>query len=243
MAAEPTTTRLRPDPSSADHITVDLLTGAAPSLVFLHGMTSTRLGHKSEALLERARERGLGFARLDFRGHGDSDGELEHLLFSHLVEDVRAVIATIGRCVLFGSSMGGLAAAWTAARHPENIAALVLMSPALGFLDEMAHRPSRSPYVLRRSDEELVTLTAAVRADAAQFEESKLAERIHVPILMVHGTGDQTVPVERTMALCEAIPHANKELWIVSGGSHSLFEVMDEIFDRAELFLEQAEVI
>ena len=45
------------------------------------------------------------------------------------------------------------------------------------------------------------------------------------------------------MALCEAIPHANKELWIVDGGSHSLFEVMDEIFDRAELFLEQAEVI
>ena len=66
MPDAPTTLRLRPG-GLDEEIAVETWAGAAPALVFLHGMTSTRTGRKSAALLARARGRGLRFARFDFR--------------------------------------------------------------------------------------------------------------------------------------------------------------------------------
>jgi pimeloyl-ACP methyl ester carboxylesterase len=236
-----TTRSLHPDPDSSDRIVVDLLAGARPTLVFLHGLTSTRVGTKSEALLERARRRGLGFARFDFRGHGESDGDLRRLRFTQLVEDTRAVIEAVGPCVLVGSSMGALAAAWTTARHPAGIGALVLLSPALGFLARMAQ--ANGQYQLRRDDGQIITFAAEVLRDAALYDEGRLPAQLALPVFMTHGSEDQTVPCASTLALCEAIPHADKELWVVQGGSHSLDEVTDATFDRVELFLEQRGLI
>ena len=58
-----TTKRLRPDPLSDQHIVADVRRGSAPALVFLHGMSSSRVGSKSEALLARAHSAGLKWMR------------------------------------------------------------------------------------------------------------------------------------------------------------------------------------
>lgn len=232
-----TTKRLHPDINSEDRIVADLLPGAAPVIVYLHGMTSTRAGPKGEYLLAYARTRGLGFARFDFRAHGESDGQLDSLKFSQLIEDTRAVIDEVGPCVMVGSSMGALAAAWTAAQHPEGIAALVLLSPALGFLGAMAR--ATEPYELRRSNEKLLEFDNEALRDAEQFNEAELPPRLGMPVCVIHGSGDTTVPVDLSRTLCAAIPHQDKELWVIEGGSHSLNEVLEPTFDRVEAFLEQ----
>ena len=232
-----TTKRLRPDPRSNDQIVVDVHKGTAPAVVYLHGMTSNRTGDKSEHLLAYARARDLGFARFDFRAHGESDGQLDSLKFSQLVEDTLAVIAEVGPCVLVGSSMGALAASWTAAQHPEDVAALVMLSPALGFLGEMA-RASGS-FELRRSDEKLIEFANDALRDAEQFDENKLPNLLNMPVCIVHGSADTTVPLNQSRGLCAAIPHLDKELWVIEGGSHSLNEALDIAFRHVGAFLEQ----
>ena len=232
------TKRLQPSTQSEDQIAVDVLEGGSPAIIYLHGMTSTRDGAKSEHLLAYARARRLGFARFDFRAHGESDGQLDSLKFSQLIEDTLAVIREVeGPCVLVGSSMGALAASWTSARHPENVAALALLSPALGFLGEMA-RASGS-FELRRSNEKLLEFANDALRDAEQFDETELPARLGMPVCVVHGSGDSTVPVELSRNLCAAIPHLDKELWIIEGGSHSLNEALDVAFGRIGAFLEQ----
>ena len=230
--------RVQPDAAREQFVAGEKLAGNGPSLVFLHGMTSTRHGTKSDAVLDLARDRGLGFARIDFRGHGESDGEFGRVTMTDLVDDVQSVVEHMGPSVLVGSSMGGLAAAWCTARKLENIAALVLLSPALGFLPAMARQAKEAEqFELVRSDDTPVSIKAEVLADARRFDEATLPGRIQVPLLVVHGSDDKTVPAKLSDAFCHEVPHADKEFWLIEGGSHSLHEEAADIVARIATFL------
>lgn len=236
-----TTRRLQPDSNSDEKIVVASLPGSSPGVIFLHGMSSTRIGAKSESLLTRSRARGMSFTCFDFRAHGESDGKLESLTFSKLVEDATAVCQEVGPAILVGSSMGALAAAWAAARQPDNVLALVLLSPALGFLENMAQ--ASGTFKLHPSDEQAVEFSDEAVRDARHFDETALPDLLPMPIYVVHGSHDTTVPPHLSRALCEAIPHADKELWIIEQGSHSLNEVLEPTLDRVEAFLDQRGLI
>lgn len=236
-----TTRRLQSGSSSAEEIVVASLPGSVPGVIFLHGMNSSRIGAKSESLLARSQARGMGFTCFDFRAHGESGGKLELLTFSQLVEDATAVTLEVGPAILVGSSMGALAAAWTAAQQPEKVLALVLLSPALGFLENMAQ--ASGSFKLHPDDEQAVEFSDEALRDAGQFDESALPALLTMPTCVVHGSHDTTVPSHLSRALCEAIPHADKELWIIEQGSHSLNEVLEPTLDRVEAFLDQRGLI
>lgn len=232
-------------PGSASHsdaasarIVADLLPGDAPALVYLHGMTSTRSGVKSEALLGLARARGLAFARFDFRGHGGSDGALAELTVTHLVEDTLAVLGALGPApaILVGSSMGGLAAACTAARVPERVVALAILAPALGYLTAMARHASPD-FELRRSDEAPVLVSAEALLDARRYDEAVLPTRLTMPVFAAHGSADATVSVGLAEEFLAAVPHCRKEFWWIEGGTHALNEDIAAILARLEHFL------
>src|SRR5262249_23929175 len=114
------------------------------TLVYLHGLGSDRGGEKARFLEERALERGLGYARFDFPGHGDSAGRFEKLTLTRHLEDLAAVLGHLGsgaagrapgRVVLVGASLGAVVAAWHALLHPGTIAAQVLIAPAFRIIE------------------------------------------------------------------------------------------------------------
>lgn len=230
------TERLKPARGVGEEIVADILPGYGPALVYLHGMSSTREGTKSNSLLALARSRGQAYARFDFRGHGESSGHVNTTTVSNLIEDTAAVLTRVGRSTLIGSSLGGLAAAWTAARHPEAVAAVVLLSPALGFLPRMAEHTEE--FELHRRDKTPITLQGGVLADARQYDEAELPRLLDVPVLLIHGSEDLTVPWREGARFCDQIRHTNKELWVIEGGSHSLTEDVGEVWDRVEAFVD-----
>jgi len=181
-------------------------------------MTSTRAGTKSDAILEWARRRGLRCARFDFRGHGESDGDLRSITMTDLIADTAAVVRHVGPSVLIGSSMGGLAGAWCTALHPADVIALVLLSPALGYLPEMARQAES--YELRRSDQSVITIEERVLRDAEQYDEDALPGRINVPVLVVHGEADRIVPIAFGERLVAALP-GTVEFVRVPGAGHN----------------------
>jgi pimeloyl-ACP methyl ester carboxylesterase/DNA-binding CsgD family transcriptional regulator len=103
----------------------------------------THLEYEAESVLWRHWLQELSsehqFLRLDQRGCGLSDRDVEDLSFEAYVSDLEAVVDAAGfkRFPLLGSSQGGAVAIEYAFRHPERVTQLVLFGA-------FAHRPSTS---------------------------------------------------------------------------------------------------
>ena len=112
------------------------------------------LGRSSAALRSRLRLRAL-----DQRGHGRSQwaNEMREYTRDHMVRDIEAAVAglELERPVLIGHSMGGGVAMTFAARHPEQVRALVLVDTGPEVSPEGAERVHEfvaGPYVMDSLD-------------------------------------------------------------------------------------------
>ncbi len=213
----------------------DHLGGRAPGYLFLHGLGSVRAGEKSSALFLHARAGGRSCTRFDFRGHGESSGTIGRVTISELVDDTLAVLERVGPARVVGSSLGGVVGALAAARAPERVAALALLAPAFGLLRDLP-RLLDAHGRLRTSDGRAFPVAAEVLADARAQDELALPARLPMPVMLVHGTGDEVVPVSVSERFFAAIPHSRKDLWIVAGGDHRLSAAANAIWQRFDRF-------
>lgn len=172
--------------------------------IYLHG-SAGHLGHQS-TMLETLYALGVDLFAFDYRGYGQSGGTPTE---EGLRRDARAawryVIevreAAPERVLLHGQSLGGAVAIDAALRHRP--AGLVVQS---SFLDVRAMARVRHPQIswIARN----------------QFESIRKVEHLELPKLFIHGTEDETVPVEHARALYErAAPP--KTLFLVPGGGHN----------------------
>lgn len=106
--------------------------GEGPAVVLCHGITATRryVVHGSR-VLERASRTVVTY---DARGHGESDPAPEGRGYGYpeLVGDLESVVAATvgdGQFVLGGHSMGAHTVVAYALRHPERLAALIVIGP------------------------------------------------------------------------------------------------------------------
>ncbi len=226
-------------PAPGVSIAMEVMAGDPPAYVYMHGMSSVRTGEKSDALLERARRRGRCFARFDFRGHGESSGNVTDITLTELVEDTTAVLQEVGPSLLVGSSLGGLVAAWTAARNADVVLGLTMLSPALGFLPEIARsRTQGKPIELRDSEGTELIFSQRAIEDAMSYDEETLPKMLWMPTLIVHGKLDDSVPFQLSQRFFEALPPGRKDLWLVPEGGHGLNQPIHEIYDRMEALMD-----
>jgi pimeloyl-ACP methyl ester carboxylesterase len=102
--------------------------GSGPLVVGVPGMGELRSTFRflSPALVEA----GFRVARMDLRGHGDSDATFGKYDDVALESDIRALIDELGGpAVVVGSSMGAAAGVLVAVDHPDLIRGLVLTGP------------------------------------------------------------------------------------------------------------------
>lgn len=77
----------------------------------------------------------------------------------------------------------------------------------------------------------------AQAAAVAEFDASDRLADLDVPALVLHGTGDQVLPVENARALDERLP--DSELELVAGGPHLFFvEDSEVVNDHLRTFLD-----
>src|SRR5689334_8713095 len=97
-----------------------------PAWLYLHGFASGPQSAKGVAISQHYQARGIRMTRLDLRVPS-----IERLQVSAMVRTARDAVGNDprARAVLFGSSLGGLTAAWTA-QEDARVCALVLLAPA-----------------------------------------------------------------------------------------------------------------
>jgi pimeloyl-ACP methyl ester carboxylesterase len=235
VSARPRT--LRFDLGEGEHVVGDQLAGEPPPYVFLHGLGSVRAGEKSTSLLAHAARRGRAFLRFDLRGHGESSGRVGTIAVSELIADTIHVLERTGPAVVVGSSLGGLVGAFAAAARPELVRGVALLAPAFGLLGSLADRLDADGRMGTRNGTTFV-VEPRVLEDAKNLDERGLPARLGVPTLVVHGTADDVIPHRASERFFAAIPHPQKELWIVPGGDHRLNTVADAMWRRLDRLLE-----
>lgn len=220
------------------------------AVVFVHGFGSNREGAKAQALRRACARAGATFAAFDFHGHGGSAGALLDLRASRLQGDLDAVAEHLkglghGRLNLVGSSMGGFASAWFAARRPDVVGAVALVAPAFRFLQrrregltEREHAEARRTgrFVMRSAYLGGVELSYALLEEHEEFAPEALARGWKVPALIWHGMEDDTVGWRDSAELVASLPPGRVELRLLRDGDHRLNDRADELAAEALRF-------
>jgi hypothetical protein len=176
-----------------------------PVLLYCHGR-SGNVTHRAE-MLGRLAARGFGVFLFDYRGYGKSEGTPgEHGLcldaeaaHRHLVEERHV---SPRRIVCFGRSLG-----CTPALHVALVrrtAGLVMDGAFENVSAVVQHRLHGLPLAL------------FVRN---RFDNLERVRRLKVPLLVMHGSKDDMVPLGQAEAVFNAAPKP-KEFCLIEGGGH-----------------------
>jgi pimeloyl-ACP methyl ester carboxylesterase len=194
-------------------------------------------GTKATALDSETERSGRAFTRFDYRGHGISSGRFEDHVLGDWIEDALTVLdrATEGPQVLVGSSMGAWIAVRAALARPERVAGLVTIAAAPDFtedliwarLDEPQRRLLLEQGRIERpsnySDEPDV-LTLRLIEDARRHLILRSPLALSCPVRLLHGTADNDVPWQCSLALFKRLESGNARLSLIKGGDHRLSE-------------------
>ena len=220
------------------------------SILYVHGFGSHQAGEKAEFFRGRAAAAGLGFCSFDFRGHGESEGELGRLTFARALEDLVAVRAWLaahghGRLVLFGSSMGAAAAIWHATEAPDGVLGAVHVAPAVAMLSGLERwagedglaRWERDGAVRFRNGLVDADLGWELVADLRARDFAALAGRYRTPSLFFQGRLDATVDWRDVAAFAARVPAGVVDVRLFDDGDHRLIDRKELLWNEALAWL------
>ncbi len=212
------------------------LPGGDAGVLLLHGFS----GSCSEirGLGSALGEAGYGVYAPVLAGHGTSPADLERVgpadFFAAADAAYREVRKRYARVYVVGLSMGGTLALHLAARNPleglVTISAPVFMSPLIALSVPFATRfiPQRnviSNYsawcgeVVGYRTTPISSLSVFLEVIAAVKED---LPRISAPLLVLHSTGDRTVPAANAPYIASRVASEHKAMRVYRGGRHLL---------------------
>ena len=186
--------------------------------------------------LELASRLNVNVAAYDYSGYGAATGEPTE---SNAYADADAVLdylASAGvdverQVVLYGQSIGSAPTLYLASRHA--VAATILHSPILSGLRFLVPPPPPCSAASCCSPR-------CVYALCDPFPNFKRIRRVSAPVLLIHGTADETVDCSHTYSLYERVPEPHRRApYIIPGAGHETVVDHDPegYFTRVHAFL------
>ena len=216
-----------------------------PLVVLAHGFGAN--GRRTLGFAENLAKDGLAACSFSFCGAFDGDSDGSTLGRSVLTEaaDLRAVLAGLAvrpdvdesRIAVLGMSEGGCVSTLVAAECPQTLRALALMYPAYCIPDDARERVAANGGVVPESMDVMGHAIGGVYLrDAMTCDPFAGMPRYAGPVLIVHGTADEIVPIEYSRRAAETFPDAC--LVEVEGAGHGMrHEKAAEMAEPVEAFL------
>ena len=204
-------------------------------IVFLHGFMSDLEGEKPKVFHKYAKKNKLGFLAVEYSGHGKSSGEFTKGNISKWTNETKLMIKKIvkkNNFVLIGSSMG----AWISLNQfkyfKNQIRGFIGIGSAPEFLDKIMWKKftkkmknetiKKGIYNLKHGGYEY-PITYQLIKDGRQNKVLHKKIKLKIPVTMMHGSKDDTVPVIYSKKILKLFKNAKKKLLIIKNGDHSLF--------------------
>ena len=217
-----------------------------PLVILFHGFT----GHMEErhilAVSRAIRAAGCAALRVELYGHGRSGGTFAgHTLYKWLTNALTVIdyargLDFVTELYLCGHSQGGLTVMLAGAMKREQIAGLIPLSPAWSIPAEAR----QGVFLGERFDPEHIP--ASLEPWGLGGNYLRVAQTIHVeeaidryrgPVLIVHGTADETVPVEWGVRAAER--YRDAEFVPVPGDTHCYDCHLDQVTEAVRSWLER----
>lgn len=244
------------DSSGIDiHAKLEMPDGApqrCPLAIVQHGLT----GHMEEdhivAVAKALREVGVATLRVEMYGHGKSGGEFrKHTLLKWVdnmldVIDYAKDLDFVSDLYLCGHSQGGLLAILVAALRPYDLKAIIPMSPAIvivrsareGNMFGMPFDPVHVPDVIAPRDRELakmLTFCGDYFRIAQHIHVYEAIDGYHGPVLLIHGTADEGVPVRDSLEAARV--YQNAQIVLIEGDDHCYHRHLDQVCNAIQEFI------
>lgn len=218
-----------------------------PLVIVIHGLT----GHMEErhitAISQLMNEMGFATLRAEMYGHGKSEGEFyNHNLFKWLnnamtVTDYAKSLDFVTDLYVCGHSQGGVTTMMIAGMEPDVFRAALPLSPATmltqgsrsGNHFRITFDPSHIPAEINVNPEMKVSGNY-IRA-AQMLDVDWAISQYKGPVLIVHGTEDEAIPVQYSGEA--AAKYENAELVIIEGDDHCYNYHLDEVLEAIRAFM------
>ncbi|MBS5853379.1 MAG: alpha/beta hydrolase [Bacilli bacterium] len=202
-------------------------------VVMLHGFT----GHKNEngylfkQLTQTLTDNKIATLRYDFMGSGESDGNFEDFTFFTELEDARNIIKEAfilnnnRKIILLGFSMGGAVASRISLEMKDYITKLILLSPA-GNIAKLIHSRFENHLIDENGNIDMGGYYMNIKMDKTLegYDMYKDIETFELPVLIIQGKADQSVPPMYSKKYDELYP--NSEYVLINGSEHCYTKVM-----------------
>lgn len=213
--------------------------------LLIHGFTSHR--SSLEAVIPELKKRGIVWHYPILAGHGTKPHDLADKTWQHWQNDVELglqyLLPDADKIVIISLSMGSLLGLELAAKYPENIAGLVLLSPALHFKTRLA---KLTPYIskivkriyfprmlkynfmelAKRDKGYLWFPTSAFKHYWLKTRNFKpILEKVHQPVLIIHAKKDKVAAPSGAQYIFDHLASQEKKLiWLEKSGHEVLLD-------------------
>ncbi|CAI8606099.1 unnamed protein product [Vicia faba] len=224
---------------------VGILHAAASTalVIVCHGFQSSKERIPMVNLAGALEKHGITAFRFDFAGNGESEGSFQYGNYYREVEDLRAIVQHFREenyviTAIVGHSKGGNVALLYASKY-KDIHTVVNISGRFNLARGMESRLGEN-FIQRIKQDGFIDVTNKRGKIVYRVTKESLMDRLNtithlaclsIPencrVLTVHGSMDETVPVEDALEFAKFI--SNHELCIIEGADHEYTSHQDEL--------------
>jgi alpha-beta hydrolase superfamily lysophospholipase len=189
-----------------------------------HGHGGTRSGVVAEA--NAFHDMGYNVCMVDFRAHGNSDGNICTIGYKEVADVIAAFDYVIAKgeknVVLWGISLGAATILKTLNDHPEIQPSKVILEMPFGSLMEAVKGRLRLMKLPEQPFATLLTFWGGAEQGFWAFglKPSEYAHAVKVPVLLQWGKNDSRVNESETNEIYSNIPSADKRLVVYDNSGH-----------------------
>jgi len=239
--------------------------GPYPGVILYHGFAGNRT-EPSFIFVRLSRllmANNIASVRFDFLGSGESDGDFEEMTFSSEIEDAFAILDYFSgrpeidrqRIFLLGLSMGGSIAGYVAGSKNSKVSKVskgnkgskgpaikgLILWAAAGEMKELARERSSADKSLPPEnplDRKGLKIGLNFINDIEKLEIMKVTSRYRGPVLILHGSKDETVPPEIALEYKEMLSGPTR-LISIDGADHAFGSIpwQQELFSNTLEFV------
>lgn len=220
-----------------------------PCVILCHGFDSLKDNTTNKKLSKKLLENHIASLRFDFRGNGESEGSIRTLTLTKCIDDLQSSLNYVKslewidkrKIGLLGNSFSGPTSVFVTSKNKE-IKVLVLLS-AVSYDSEVREfqlgkdgirkwKERGFTYLLGYNNRK-VKVDYEFYRDSLKYKSYDFADKINIPVLMVHDDKDKVVPINQAKKLFSVLK-CKKELKIIKGIAHGVktkesYDIMTDV--------------